>query len=70
MSETGSGPRETVVRGSATGFAQEVTVGGHRLLADEPARRAMGARARERAAALTWDRCAREALGALQEAAA
>jgi glycosyltransferase involved in cell wall biosynthesis len=47
-----------------------VTAALRRLLADEPARRAMGARARERAAALTWDRCAREALGALQEAAA
>jgi putative redox protein len=29
-------PRETVVHGSAQGFAQEVTVGTHRLLADEP----------------------------------
>jgi glycosyltransferase involved in cell wall biosynthesis len=40
------------------------------LVAHEPARRAMGARARERAAALTWDRCARDALAALREAAA
>ncbi len=29
-------PREVVVHGSASGFAQEVTVGGHRLAADEP----------------------------------
>ena len=41
-----------------------------RLLADEPARRAMGVRARARAAMLTWDRCARETLAALREAAA
>jgi len=40
------------------------------LVAHEPARRAMGARARERAAALTWDRCARDALATLREAAA
>ena len=29
-------PRETVVHGSASGFAQEITVGGHALRADEP----------------------------------
>lgn len=29
-------PRETVVHGRADGFAQEITVGGHRLRADEP----------------------------------
>jgi glycosyltransferase involved in cell wall biosynthesis len=40
------------------------------LLADEPARRALGARARERAAALTWERGARATLAALREAAA
>jgi putative redox protein len=28
--------RQVVVHGSAAGFAQEVTVGGHRLVADEP----------------------------------
>jgi putative redox protein len=28
--------RETVVHGSARGFAQEITVPGHRLVADEP----------------------------------
>jgi len=39
MSET-EAPREAVVRGSAMGFAQEITVGGHRLAADEP--RALG----------------------------
>jgi putative redox protein len=32
----GPEPREAVVHGSAKGFAQEITVGGHRLLADEP----------------------------------
>lgn len=36
---------------------------------DEPARRAMGERARARAGELTWDRCARAALSALKEAA-
>jgi glycosyltransferase involved in cell wall biosynthesis len=41
-----------------------------RLLANEGARRAMGERARVCASALTWDRCAREAHAALQEAAA
>jgi len=30
-------PREVVVHGSAKGFAQEIVVGGHRLVADEPA---------------------------------
>jgi hypothetical protein len=30
----------------------------------------MGVRARDRAAALTWDRCAGDALAALREAAA
>ncbi len=34
--ESGSPPRETVVHGSAKGFAQEVTVGRHYLFADEP----------------------------------
>jgi uncharacterized OsmC-like protein len=29
-------PSAVVVRGSAAGFAQEITVGQHRLLADEP----------------------------------
>jgi uncharacterized OsmC-like protein len=32
----GSEPREVVVQGSAKGFAQEIAVGGHRLVADEP----------------------------------
>lgn len=40
------------------------------LLADEPARRAMGVSARARAAELSWPRGARAALEALQEAAA
>lgn len=29
-------PREVVVRGNATGFAQEIVIGPHRLLGDEP----------------------------------
>lgn len=37
---TESDPREVVVHGSVKGFAQEVTVAHHRLLADEP--RAVG----------------------------
>src|SRR5262245_52779918 len=37
---TGAEPREVDVNGSAKGFAQEITVGSHRLLADEP--RAVG----------------------------
>ena len=41
-----------------------------RIASDEPARRAMGARARERARALTWPRGAQAALDALREAAA
>jgi glycosyltransferase involved in cell wall biosynthesis len=41
-----------------------------RLLADEPARRALGATARRRAAALTWPAGARAALAAVREAAA
>ena len=36
---------------------------------DEPARRAMGERARARATELTWDRCARAVLSALKEVA-
>ena len=36
----GQEPREAVVHGSAKGFAQEITAGGHRLVADEP--RAVG----------------------------
>ena len=41
-----------------------------RLADDEPLRRAMGERARERAAALSWEASARSALSALKEAAA
>jgi putative redox protein len=33
---TGAEPRETVVHGASSGFAQEITVSGHRLVADEP----------------------------------
>lgn len=32
----GPGPRTVIVRGGATGLAQEIAVGQHRLLADEP----------------------------------
>jgi len=31
------GPRTTTVHGSAAGFAQEIAIGQHRLIADEPA---------------------------------
>jgi putative redox protein len=31
-----AGPREVVVRGDAKGFTQEIVVGPHRLVADEP----------------------------------
>ena len=31
------GPRTITVHGSAAGFAQEIVIGRHRLLADEPA---------------------------------
>ena len=34
---TAAEPSEVVVHGSAKGFAQEVTIGGHRLTVDEPA---------------------------------
>ena len=40
------------------------------LLTDEPGRRAMGARALERACALSWARSARVVLDALEEVAA
>lgn len=42
----------------------------HRMLTDESSRLAMGAEARRRAAALTWEAGARAALGALREAVA
>ena len=42
----------------------------HRLLTDEPGRLLMGAQARRRAEALTWETGARAALGALREAVA
>jgi glycosyltransferase involved in cell wall biosynthesis len=41
----------------------------HIIATDETARLAMGARARGRAGELSWDRCARAALSALNEAA-
>src|SRR5215212_4982811 len=31
-----TGPREVMVHGSAKGFAQEIVIGPHRLVADEP----------------------------------
>ena len=30
------GPREVIVRGAASGFTQEITIGPHRMAADEP----------------------------------
>jgi uncharacterized OsmC-like protein len=32
----GAQPRETIVRGGAKAFAQDITIGRHRILADEP----------------------------------
>ncbi|HLU40394.1 MAG TPA: OsmC family protein [Planctomycetota bacterium] len=34
--DSAADPREVVVRGSASGFRQDVTLGRHRLVADEP----------------------------------
>jgi putative redox protein len=36
MTELEAHPREVTVRGGPTGFAQEITMGPHRLAADEP----------------------------------
>ena len=36
VTEQDVGPREVVVRGGVAGFAQEITIGAHRLAADEP----------------------------------
>jgi glycosyltransferase involved in cell wall biosynthesis len=41
-----------------------------RMVDDQPARRAMGEIALERSRALSWERCARETLAAIEEAAA
>jgi uncharacterized OsmC-like protein len=34
--QVAAGPREVIVQGAATGFAQEILVGPHRLAGDEP----------------------------------
>jgi glycosyltransferase involved in cell wall biosynthesis len=54
----------------APGDVTAITAGITRLLADEPARAAMGRRARERAQELSWARAATVTLGALEEVAA
>ena len=36
MTTTDEGPRTVTVQGSAAGFAQQISVGSHRLVADEP----------------------------------
>lgn len=36
VGDSEAGPREVIVRGGAGGFAQEIVVGPHRLVADEP----------------------------------
>jgi putative redox protein len=33
---TDTAPREAIVQGSSSGFAQEITIGPHRLVVDEP----------------------------------
>jgi glycosyltransferase involved in cell wall biosynthesis len=53
----------------APGDLQGLTAALAAIAGDEPARRAMGVRARAKAGELSWDRCARAALGALREAA-
>jgi glycosyltransferase involved in cell wall biosynthesis len=52
------------------GDVGQLTTAMHTIATDEPARRSMGARARERANQLTWQRSARAVLAALREAAA
>jgi glycosyltransferase involved in cell wall biosynthesis len=54
----------------APGSKEELEAGMRRLLEDGALRNALGARARERALALTWETCARHALDAITEAAA
>jgi glycosyltransferase involved in cell wall biosynthesis len=54
----------------APGNVDTVAVAIEQLLTDEPGRRAMGARALERARALSWTRAARVALDALEEVVA
>lgn len=51
------------------GELEPLTAAMRQLLADEPARRAMGARAHEMASRLSWDTAAESALAALREAA-
>ena len=52
------------------GDEKALTAALFQIVADEPGRQAMGARARERAGALSWTKGARAALAALREAAA
>jgi glycosyltransferase involved in cell wall biosynthesis len=54
----------------APGDADALTGALLQLLSDEPARRALGAMARRRALALSWEAGAKSALAALHEAAA
>jgi glycosyltransferase involved in cell wall biosynthesis len=54
----------------APGDADALTAALLQLLSDEPARRALGAMARRRALALSWEAGAKSALAALHEAAA
>jgi glycosyltransferase involved in cell wall biosynthesis len=51
------------------GDVDAIAVAMRRLLDDEAGRRAMGEVARQRAGALSWDRCARQTLAAIEEAA-
>ena len=53
----------------APGDVDAIAAAMRRLLDDEPGRRAMGDVARQRAGELSWDRCARQTLAAIEEAA-
>jgi len=53
----------------APGDVDAIAAAMRRLLDDEPGRRAMGDVARRRAGELSWDRCARQTLAAIEEAA-
>jgi glycosyltransferase involved in cell wall biosynthesis len=71
---TSASPLPSLLQGGGLfirpGNEGELTGALRTLLADEPARLAMGRRARERSLELTWPRGAAAALGALREAAA
>jgi glycosyltransferase involved in cell wall biosynthesis len=53
----------------APGDVEAIAAAMRQMLDDEAGRRAMGEVARQRAGALSWDRCARQTLAAIEEAA-